>query len=241
MGYATAHTFIHASPNYHVLLGCRSASKAATALSTLQATQPQGTLSTLSLDVTDDASIARAVQQVSEHHGRLDVLINNAAVGGSKGPDVRTRYENVLRTNVLGVRMVAEYFRPLMLQAEMPRSVYVSSGAGSFGRAPDMRGKPAPPNPDAYMVSKAAENMVGMVDWLQNAEKIDRGEKGIKVYVMSPGFVVSNLRGESEEERTGWGKAGDPLTSGQCLLDIVEGRRDGDMGKLICKEGTYPW
>ena len=39
-------------------------------------------------------------------------------------------------------------------------------------------------------------------------EHTEFAEKGLKVFAMSPGFVVSNLRGTSEELRSGWGKAG---------------------------------
>jgi NAD(P)-dependent dehydrogenase (short-subunit alcohol dehydrogenase family) len=223
-----------------VILACRSKEKAASALSSLQATSPIGTLSSLHLDQDSESSILDAAKEVESTHGYLDILINNAAIGNSS-PNVRDRFVKSFHTNVLGPRLVSEHFRPLLLKAEKPRSIYVSSGAGSLERAPEIRGMPQPPNGDAYMVSKAALNMVGVLDWLQNEEAIEKGEKGVKVYVMSPGFVVSNLRGTSEELRTGWGKAGDPMTSGKCLLNIAEGKRDGDMGKLICREGTYPW
>jgi hypothetical protein len=58
---------------------------------------------------------------------------------------------------------------------------------------------------------------------------------------VSPGFVVSNLRGTSEEERSGWGGAGDPAVSGQLILEILEGERDGDVGKFVWTEGVHPW
>lgn len=64
---------------------------------------------------------------------------------------------------------------------------------------------------------------------------------GLKVFVMSPGFVRSNLRGSSDEARTGWGKAGDPEVSGQLVLDIVQGQRDADVGRFVHKDGVYPW
>ena len=55
---------------------------------------------------------------------------------------------------------------------------------------------------------------------------------------MSPGLVRSNLRGPSEEARSGWGKAGDPEDSGQIVLDIVQGRRDADTGRIVHKDGV---
>lgn len=67
------------------------------------------------------------------------------------------------------------------------------------------------------------------------------GPKGLKVFVMSPGFVRSNLRGSTEEARGGWGKAGDPEVSGQLVLNIVQGKRDADVGRFVYKDGLYDW
>ena len=61
------------------------------------------------------------------------------------------------------------------------------------------------------------------------------------MFVMSPGFVRSNLRGPSEEARSGWGKAGDPEDSGRIVLDIVNGKRDADVGRFVHKDGVYDW
>lgn len=63
----------------------------------------------------------------------------------------------------------------------------------------------------------------------------------IKVFAMSPGFVVSNLRGTTEELRSGWGLAGDPITAGHTFLSILRGERDADVGRLIHKDGVYDW
>lgn len=93
---------------------------------------------------------------------------------------------------------------------------------------------PAPPNPTAYHASKAALNMVALFEHADYASQI-------KVFAMSPGFVVSNLRGTTEELRSGWGLAGDPITAGHTLLSILRGERDADVGRLIHKDGVYDW
>lgn len=80
----------------------------------------KGTLSTLQLDVTDDASITKAVENVTQTYGRLDVLVNNAAIGGLNIPDIRTEYRLVLETNVTGPAVVAAAFRPLLLKSSSP-------------------------------------------------------------------------------------------------------------------------
>ena len=142
-----------------------------------------------------------------------------------------------MSTNVTGPAVVAEGFRPLLLKAQAPYSIYVSSGAGSLTRASDPAPPQnrAPPFEDAYRASKAALNMIAVLE----AKKF--GPEGLKVFTMSPGFVVSNLRGTSEELRTGWGGAGDSMVSGQTILSIMQGERDADVGKLVTKDGVFPW
>ena len=60
------------------------------------------------------------------------------------------------------------------------------------------------PNGEAYRANKAALNMIVL------QESIGFSSTALKVFVVCPGFVRSNLRGQSEEARSGWGKAGDP-------------------------------
>ena len=72
-------------------------------------------------------------------------------------------------------------------------------------------------------------------------EHFNFGPKGLKAFAFCPGFVVSNLRGSSEESRTGGDKAGDPKEPAHSMLDIIEGKRDADEGKFIHKDGFFPW
>lgn len=143
--------------------------------------------------------------------------------------------------NVIGCAVVAEMFRPLLLKAPGdPYSLFISSGAGSFGRTMERLSgtrekEPEPPNADAYCVSKAAVNMLALrehVKWM--------GER-LKVFAVSPGFVVSGLRGESEEQRSGWGKAEPASGAGELMLSILDGERDGDVGRLIRTGGVDDW
>ena len=217
-------------------MASRSLEKGQAALSELKAAGPKGALSTVQLDVTDDKSIEAAAAHIQQMFGRLDVLVNNAGVG-SMSDDIKTRMKLCLETNVMGPAMVAAAFRPLLLKSQNPYSIYVSSGASTLVRNAFERPvkHEGVKNSDAYQVSKAALNMLAVV------EAGNWGPEGLKVFVMSPGFVRSNLRGPSEEARSGWGKAGDPEDSGQIVLDIVLGRRDADIGRFIHKDGVYAW
>ena len=54
------------------------------------------------------------------------------------------------------------------------------------------------------------------------------------------GFVRSNLRGQSEEAGSGWGKAGDPQVSGETILSVIQGERDADASQFVHGDGVYP-
>ena len=102
----------------------------------------------LQLDVTDQASIAAAAARVRNELGRLDVLVNNAAISNTRlrqGESVEeyaksTRPSNVSldevravwETNVFGVLAVYQAMLPLLREAPEARIVNVSSGVGSL-------------------------------------------------------------------------------------------------------------
>jgi NAD(P)-dependent dehydrogenase (short-subunit alcohol dehydrogenase family) len=86
-----------------------------------------------------------------------------------------------------------------------------------------------------YRMSKSGLNM-----WAYQESKT-LAEKGVKVFIVCPGLVRSNLRGKSEDLVSAGGRATDPMVSGQTMLNIVEGKRDQDVGKLVHKDGVYGW
>src|SRR5262249_47275194 len=77
------------------------------------------------LDVTDDASVAAAARLLEERGGRLDVLVNNAAVtGGAPQEPTRVDPANVLavvNTNVVGVVRVTNAMLPMLRRSASPR------------------------------------------------------------------------------------------------------------------------
>ena len=233
VGHTTAKVIANSSEDFHVIMTGRSLDKVKEAMSKIERTGPQGTLSAMQLDVTDEASIKAAVRHVELNHGKVDALVNNAGTG-CRDPDLKTRLTECLAVNAVGSALVAEAFRPLLLQSNNPYSVYVSSGAGSIHRNL---------NPssgrfefdEAYRVSKAAQNMIAV------REHIEYGPQGLKVFVMSPGCVVSNIRGTSEDERNAWGAASDSDIAGNTILAIILGERDSDVGKFVVRDGLYPW
>lgn len=211
----------------------RSATKIADAIKELGSSP---SLTPLQLDVTDQQSISKAAENVTSQFGKLDILINNAGIA-PEGPDLATMFQTTFATNVFGPVLVSAAFRELLLKSESPYSIYVSSKVGSFGLITDpsshLHGTGA--GSVAYRASKSALNMVML------HEQLELKDTNIKIFAMCPGYVVSNLRGTSDEQRSGYGRAGSPDVSAETVLAIIRGERDGESATLLGSEGSLPW
>lgn len=142
------------------------------------------------LDVTDDDAVAQAVRVLDAAHGRLDVLVNNAGVGGRfVGPrdTPPADFLPVYGVNVLGPVRVTHAFLPLLDRSAQPRVVMVSSGLGSFGVTTDPARFESTIAGLAYPSSKAALNMVAS----QYAKALD----GYQVLAVDPGYTATAFNG----------------------------------------------
>ena len=175
-----------AKEGHHVLVGARDQTKGNEAAEKLESEGLPAAF--LSLDVDSENSIAKAVEAVQQIHGRLDVLINNAAIlldhyQGAEGT-IPDDMERTLATNVVGVHSVIRAFLPLLRQSPAARIVNVSSGAGQLN---DMFGSVWAPG---YQVSKAALNALTRI-WATELVK-----DHIPVNSVCPGWCRTDMGGE---------------------------------------------
>jgi NAD(P)-dependent dehydrogenase (short-subunit alcohol dehydrogenase family) len=161
----------------------------------------------LQLDVTDQASIAAAAESIRKELGRLDVLVNNAAIATtSKRPDISiqehaklNRASNVSleevrtiwETNVFGVLAVTQALLPLLREAPAARIVNVSSTVGSLTRNSDPANAYRAIFGPGYSASKTALNAMTV------AMAIELESTSIKVNAACPGYTKTNLNNYS--------------------------------------------
>jgi NAD(P)-dependent dehydrogenase (short-subunit alcohol dehydrogenase family) len=142
---------------------------------------------TVQMDVTSVESISAAHRAVKERVGRVDVLVNNAAVLLGEDDDVLSiaadDYRRVFETNLFGVIEVCRAFVPAMARAGYGRIVNVSSGAGQLATMSSY----AP----AYSISKAALNAFTRI--LAATCRAD----GVLVNAVDPGWVRTDMGGPS--------------------------------------------
>ncbi len=163
----------------------------------------------LQLDVTDRASIAAATERIHKEFGRLDLLVNNAAISNTRKDALSLQeyakitlasnasldeIRAVWETNVFGVLAVYQAMLPLLRESSNARIVNVSSGVGSLAVNAD----PAYPYHaffgPVYPASKTALNAMTL------AMMVELESTGIKVNLVSPGFTKTNLNGYAGTE-----------------------------------------
>jgi len=143
--------------------------------------QSGGKAEALACDVTSLQSVEAAAKHVEASLGRVDVVVNNAGVGGFGGPLHQLspdNWEQILNTNLRGVYYMTRAFAPLMIRARSGHIVNISSLAG----------KNALPNGAAYAASK----------WGLNGLSYSLAEElrahNIRVAVICPGSTNTDLR-----------------------------------------------
>ena len=163
----------------------------------------------IQIDVTDQASIAAAAERIRKEFGRLDLLINNAAISNTrKGGLSLEEYaemskasnasldelREVWETNVFGVLAVYQAMLPLIRQSSDGRIVNVSSGVGSLTTNADPLFPYHAMFGPIYPASKAALNAITL------AIMIELESTDIKINLVSPAFTSTNLNGYAGTE-----------------------------------------
>jgi NAD(P)-dependent dehydrogenase (short-subunit alcohol dehydrogenase family) len=206
---------------FAVILGSRDERKGEEAAAEL--TRDELKVYARRLDVTDESSVEELRRWVLERFGRLDVLVNNAAIlydtwQRAENADFDTVRE-AFETNTLGAWRVSKAFIPLLRAGGRGRVVNVSSESGSLA---SMGG-----GTPAYSVSKAALN--ALTRMLADELRRDR----ILVNSVCPGWVATEMGGPNAPRTPAEGAAG--VVWAATLPD------DGPTGGFFRDGETLPW
>ena len=181
----------------------------------------------LQLDVTDPDSVRAAVERIEGEFGRLDVLVNNAAVTCEQKQPSETTVRDfrwVYETNVFGVVSATNALLPLLRKAPAARVVNVSSGLGSLTR--HTTNSPSSLYM-AYSSSKSALNSI-TVHWA-----MELADTPIKVNACTPGYCATDLN-DFAGART-------PAQGAKIAVELSVLDENGPTGGFFDENGPFSW
>lgn len=210
-----------AREGFVALLGARDLAKGKEATEKIVAKGLE--IHAVQLDVSDEGSVQRAVADAHERFGRIDVLVNNAAIlydDWQKGLDADfTQVRDALETNLVGAWRMCKACAPRMRKQRFGRIVNVSSESGSL--AAMGAGTPA------YSISKAGLNALTRI----LAAEL-RGS-GILVNSVCPGWVRTDMGGKNALRSVAEGARG--------ILWAATLPDDGPTGGFFRDGKPLPW
>ncbi|MET9259125.1 SDR family oxidoreductase [Amycolatopsis sp. NPDC004079] len=219
IGLAIAHGL--GSIGFTIAVGARDETNREKAVDELRAAGIEAF--SVALDVTSEDSVAAAAETLE----RLDVLVNNAGIGGQTdgGAQDPTTLDldavrTVLDTNVFGVVRVTNAMLPLLRRANSPRIVNMSSNMGSL----KLRTGPILA---AYAPSKTMLNSITV----QYARTL--ADTNIIVNAACPGYVATDF--------TGFAGTRTPEQGAAIAVKLATLPDDGPRGGFFDDAGAIPW
>ena len=220
-----------------VLMGARDSEKGEQAAKMLRGEEFD--TRAIALDVVDSASITSAVAAIRSEFGKLDVLVNNAAVLLDIGVQPSDVKEDVLRStlevNFFGPYRLTQQLVPLLKKSSRGRIVNLATQVAALNQLAD----PESPLKDdicpAYQASKTAVNGMTLVF----AKELR--ESGIKVNSVCPGWVMTDM---GHEDLPDYGDAVRPMSAREAvekLIWLMELPEDGPTGGFFSEGEPVPW
>ena len=194
-----------------LILLARRAGRLEELRASLLARHPRLQVLTVSVDLSDETDVERALAEVGEQAGAVDVLVNNAGVGDQALADQAdwTRVRNMLRTNVLAVAQLTTVLVPAMVKRGRGGVLNMGSGAGLT----------VMPAAAAYSASKH------FMDGFSEALRADLTGTGVVVTQVCPGPVDSEF---DQIAGSAGGMTGGPpqflrISAAQCAREALAG------------------
>lgn len=197
-------------------------------------TEAGGQASFVHHDVSDSANWDTVVKHVSDTHGRVDVLVNNAGVLAFKSLQDTTEaeWDQIMNINAKGTFLGCRAVRPAMVNSPAPSIVNISSMYAIIGA----------PNAAAYEASK------GAVRSLTKAAAVDFADSGIRVNSVHPGVIdtamTSDILADPEGAKALLGptilaRAAQPEEVSNCVLFLASDESSFMNGSEMVVDGGY--
>ncbi len=180
-----------AAKNGSVILACRDRSKADRAAALIRESTPGATLHLLTLDLSSLTSVRQFTREVTEHHPRVDVLINNAGVMALPYGKTVDGFELQLGTNHLGPFALTALLLPALERAAAPRVVSVSSTMHRSGTLDldDLQAEKSYSRWPTYGTTKLAN----LLFTYELERRLRAGQKKAIAVACHPGYANTNL------------------------------------------------
>ena len=135
----------------------------------------------LAMDVTDDASMVKGINEILQTEKRIDILVNNAGYGSFGAledvPLSEARYQ--FEVNIFGMARLIQLVLPTMRKQHSGRIINISSMGGSFGE----------PHGVWYHATKYA------VEGLSDSLRMEVKQFGVDVVIIKPGAIITEWNG----------------------------------------------
>jgi NAD(P)-dependent dehydrogenase (short-subunit alcohol dehydrogenase family) len=174
---------------------CADIDEAAAQDTAAQIAESGGKSAALRLDVTDDDAVRDSLTATLDELGGLDVLFNNAGIGGGEAG-----WEQVLAVNLNGVYYGLKHAAPLLAERGGGVIINTSSVAGLVGlvgAAAAAGEMPDEPPSGAYVASK--HGVVG----LTRQFAVSYGRRGVRVNCINPGYIETPMTAGLRENEEG--------------------------------------
>ena len=139
----------------------------------------------LTMDVTDETSMVKGIQEILKAEKRIDLLVNNAGYGSYGAledvPISEAKYQ--FEVNIFGLARLCQLVLPTMRSQHSGRIINVSSIGGSFGE----------PHGSWYHATKFA------LEGLSDSLRMELKEFGIDVVVIKPGAILTEWNSIARE------------------------------------------
>jgi len=219
MGLATAHRFL--AEGAKVVIADYNKVTGAQALEAAAAAGYANSVSFVQIDVAAEIDIERMIQHAHDEFGRIDIVFNNAGVGGAIGPLTETSVSDwdytfdVLAKGVfLGIKHAAIYMKAHGIHGSIINTASIAGLSGDGG-------------PMIYSAAKAA------VISLSKSAAVELAANNIRVNAICPGFIVTPLADGGNPDNTA-----SKFASAQPWPDFGQGKHIAGAALFLASEDS---